>query len=545
MDILKNLDLLCLFTTNLGGGIVGGMIKKSQLVLDGGSLAIADINELIKNERLTIAVSPAALEKVRASNRFLEIEQDRRVIYGVNTGFGPMISHLINKQKLADLQLNLVRSHAAGVGEPIAPEFVLASMIVRLNTLLKGYSGVSEGLIEQLIFFTNHRILPIVPEHGAVGTSGDLVQLAHIALALIGEGEVFYRGQRQPVAPLLRQFKLKPYKLRVKEGLALINGTAVMTGIMVVLVQRAELMFDLSLRAGAWALELAHAFSDSLDERLHAVRPHPGQIFVAETLRKLVRRAKLLKNREDFQTQYKIDNEAKKINDNGQEVYSLRCLPQILGPIRETLERVKNVVEVEMNSVTDNPVVFTSDEVFLHGGNFHGDYVAVAADQLKMSIVKATLLAERQINYFLNQKLNGRYPPFLNLKEPGLTLGLQGLQFVATSITAQNQSLAYPHNLHSISTNADNQDVVSMGADAALFADAVTENALSVLIIELLILAQATDCGKLNNQLSPAARGLYQSIRKVSPAVVEDRALAGDLSKLRTLFKSQADKLLP
>lgn len=517
---------------------------KSSLVLNGEHLTIVDINELIENERLAVAISPSALKKVKAAEKLLRAESNKRIIYGVNTGFGPMMSHLISKDKLADLQLNLVRSHAAGVGEPISQEFVLAAMAVRLNTLLRGFSGASEELIEQLTTFINYRILPVVPEHGAVGTSGDLVQLAHIVLALIGEGEVFYQGKRQPAAPLLRRLKISPYKLKVKEGLALINGTAVMTGVMAVLVQRAEMVLNLSLRNGAWALELAHGFSDSLDERLHMIRPHPGQITTAETLRKLVQRSKLLKNREDFQVQYKIDNETKKINDNGQEVYSLRCLPQILGPVRDALETAKKVIETEMNSVTDNPVIFVNDKSFLHGGNFHGDYIAVAADQVKMGVVKTTLLAERQINYFLNQNLNKLYPPFLNLKEPGLTLALQGLQFVATSITAQNQSLAYPHSLHSISTNADNQDVVSMGADAALFAAKVVDNALTVLIIELVVLAQATDCRRLTDKLSPAARSLYKLVREVCPPVIEDRSLTDDLTKLRSFVESRTDKLL-
>lgn len=501
----------------------------ATLPISGDNLTIDDLCEVIKNPEAKVAVDSASIKNISKSREFLEHEMTSRVIYGVNTGFGPMASHIISPKNLAALQENLVMSHAAGIGKPINNDYVLAAMIIRLNMLAKGYSGVSVDLVRHLQTFINKRIIPIVPEHGAVGTSGDLVQLAHIALALIGKDIN------------LKKFGIKPYTLKPKEGLALINGTSVMTGISAIVCDEVSLLLSLAIRLGALGLELVAAFNDGISETLHGVRPHPGQVKIAKTLRSLLASSRLLRGRDVLNNNGngKNDYDTQEIPEDVQEVYSLRCIPQILGPALETLQKTHRTIEIEMNSVSDNPIVDWKSKKFLHGGNFHGDVIAVAIDQLKASVAKMTILSERQINFFLNCKVNHMFPPFLNMKQPGLNLALQGLQFVATSTTAQSQSLAFPHNVHSIPTNGDNQDVVSMGTDAALMAAKVTENLAVVLAIEAVTLAQAVDIRDVKDRLSKESGKLFELIRSVVSPVTDDRPMTAELHKLIELLHNE------
>jgi len=522
---------------SLKNATIQPMKERGTIILDGNSLTIEDIYRLVKDKTVKVKVSDHALKAVLRSRKFVDKEMNSKVIYGINTGFGPMASHVIGNTQLLDLQSNLIRSHAAGAGAPINDEFVLASMVVRLNTLIKGYSGVSDELVERLQKFINKRIIPVVPEHGAVGTSGDLVQLAHIALALMGEGEVMYLEKRQDTSAVLKKLRIRPYQLKTKEGLALINGTATMAGIAAILCMNANRILSLAVRNGALSLELVHGLSDSLSEVLHQLRPHNGQVVVAETMRNIVDSSKLLRERGELQKRVKLEGDVYEILEEVQQVYSLRCIPQILGPVYDTYNRTKECVEVEINSVTDNPIVDTNGKIFLHGGNFHGDYIATAVDQLKASFVKLTLLSERRINFFLNDKLNKILPPFINLSKPGLTLALQGIQFVATSTAAQNQTLAFPHSIHSIPTNADNQDIVSMGTDAALFANKVLENASIVLAIELITLSQAVDHLGVKNKLSKSSQEIFGKIRRIMPKIQDDRSLSTELEKIIKYIK--------
>jgi histidine ammonia-lyase len=508
-----------------------------KILLNGHRLRINDIVELVQNPHLEIEVEQKALDAVWQAREFLEQEEGKRIIYGVNTGFGPMASHIINPNEGRNLQKNLIFSHAVGMGKPIASKYVLAAMIVRLNTLLQGYSGISKDLAAHLQKFINHRILPIVPEHGAVGTSGDLVQLAHLALAILGQGDVFYQGKRIPAKQALLHVGISPYNLKTKEGLSLINGTSLMTGIAAVLCARAEHLLLQATRLGAFALEAVQGFDDSISEKLHEIRPQEGQIYIARRMRELLSSSNLLSKRDKLSQPLNMDEKVIKIAQTVQEFYSLRCIPQILGPIQDTLQHAKKVVEIEMNSVSDNPAVDVKNQTFLHGGNFHGDAIATVVDQIKISLVKLTLLSERRTNFFLNHNINQFFPPFLNLDRPGLTLGLQGLQFVATSTTAQNQTLAFPHSIHSIPTNGDNQDVVSMGADAALFCAQVIENAFVVLAIELIALGQTVEFMGSKEKLSDSSKQLYVRLRADFPAVREDRNLTQELPRVIQLIK--------
>lgn len=511
-------------------------IKPKTVTLTGNDLHIGDIYDIVHSSS-SVEVAKQSLEWVRKTRDFLEQEFNKKIIYGVNTGFGPMASHIIGRSELAALQENLIHGHAMGMGEPLPDSYVLAAMVVRLNTLVKGYSGVSPELLKQLQVFINKRIIPIVPEHGAVGTSGDLVQLAHIALALIGEGEASYRGKRERVPNILRKLKIKPYKLKPKEGLALINGTSMMAAIASLECIEARRLVSVAVRNGAFALESVGAFDDSIAEKLHRLRPHHGQRVVAQALRTLLDSSHLLQRRDKFQKKFVVTNTTHKIPESVQEVYSLRCIPQVLGPVVDALAKVWKEVEIEINSVTDNPIVDLKNGALLHGGNFHGDYIAAGVDQLKIALVKLTMLSERRINFFMNHSINNFFPPFMNLKKPGLTMGLQGLQFVATSTTSQNQTYAFPHHIHSIPTNADNQDIVSMGTDAALMASKVIDNAYIVLAIELVTLAQATDFLGEKNEYSVSSKALFRDVRSFFPAIVDDREVSRKLEQVLAYVK--------
>jgi len=505
------------------------MDSKTNIVLDGDRLTIEEVNLGACHPKASVKIAGSAMIGVKKAQAFLDGELNKKIIYGVNTGFGPMASHIIGRHQVVALQENLIRSHAVGMGDPLPEHYVLAAMIVRLNTLVKGYSGVSPNLIKQLQTFINKRIIPVIPEHGAVGTSGDLVQLAHIALALIGEGAVFYKGKRQEAAQVLQRLHVPRYQVRPKEGLALINGTSMMTGIAALLCIDAQRLLSLSIRLGALSLELVHGFNDGISERLHSLRPHRGQKIVAQTLRTLLASSNVLRSREKFQKSFEVNDEVHKIPEDVQEVYSLRCIPQVVGPVLDILSKTSHEVDTELNSVTDNPVVDWKNKTFIHGGNFHGDYIAASVDQLKIGLVKLTMLSERRTNFFLSHHVNRFFPPFMNLKKPGLTLGLQGLQFVATSTTSQNQTLAFPQYVHSIPTNGDNQDIVSMGTDAALFAAKVIENAYIVLAIELITLAQAVDFLGEKGRLSKSSQELFTELRSVMPVVINDRTMVEDL----------------
>lgn len=515
-------------------------MKQKFIKFDGKSLRVEDVYSVATDKDASVAISDKSLEDLRKGHEYLMGEVGKKVIYGVNTGFGPMASHLLAPHQLEQLQANLARSHAVGMGTALENEFVVASMAVRLNTLLKGYSGVSMELAKYLQIFINQRIVPVIPEHGGVGASGDLVQLAHIAIALMGEGEVFYRGERQTTRRVLRLLKLKPYRFRPKEALSIINGTSAMAGIGSILSMRAKRLVSIAIRNAAMALEVARAHEDAISAGLHILRPHAGQAFVAKKIRELLSDSKRLRNRDQFKDLLNKTNDIKEIPKTVQEIYSLRCVPQILGPVYEAWQKSVKDLETEINSVTDNPVVDWEKRLFYHGGNFHGDQIAVAIDYLKFNLVKLTMLSERRINFLLNHNVNHFFPPFLNLQKPGLTLALQGLQFVATSTTAQSQSLSIPHSIHSIPTNADNQDIVSMGTDACLMLDKVIDNAFIVLAIELISLCQAVDILKKIRLCSNSSQWLYRQLRNLLPKIENDRVLDKELAAVVKVLQNDS-----
>lgn len=478
-----------------------------------------------------VEISDVVIDRVNQSFNFLKEFSSNKVIYGVNTGFGPMAQYRIKDEDRIQLQYNLIRSHASGTGKPLKEVFVKAAILARLNTLSLGNSGVHPSLIVLMKELINRDITPLIFEHGGVGASGDLVQLAHLALVLIGEGEVFYKGERKPTKEVFEIEKLTPINVEIREGLALMNGTSVMTGIGVVNVHQANKLLDWSLKFSCAINEIVQAYDDHFSEELNATKRHKGQQEVAVRMRNNLADSKLIRKREDHL--YTGENNENIFKEKVQEYYSLRCVPQILGPVLETINNVASILEDEFNSANDNPIIDVKNQHVYHGGNFHGDYISLEMDKLKIVITKLTMLAERQLNYLLNSKINEILPPFVNLGTLGFNFGMQGVQFTATSTTAENQMLSNPMYVHSIPNNNDNQDIVSMGTNAAIITSKVIENAFEVLAIELITIVQAIDYLEQKDAISSVTRKIYDDIRQIIPVFSEDQVMYPFVQKVK------------
>jgi len=479
-----------------------------------------------------IEVGENVLNRVGESFDFLKAFSQNKVIYGVNTGFGPMAQYRINDEDRIQLQYNLIRSHSSGTGKPIDPICVKAAILARLNTLSLGYSGVHPSVIHLMKELINRDITPLIFEHGGVGASGDLVQLAHLALVLIGEGEVFYKGERKPTAEVFEIENLKPVNVEIREGLALMNGTSVMTGIGVVNTYNAKKLLDWSLKCSCAINEIVRAYDDHFSEELNHTKLHKGQREVAKRMRENLHDSALIRKREDHL--YSGENTEKIFKEKVQEYYSLRCVPQILGPVLETIDSVAAILENEFNSANDNPIIDVKNKHVYHGGNFHGDYISLEMDKLKIVVAKLTMLAERQLNYLLNSKINEILPPFVNLGTLGFNFGMQGVQFTATSTTAESQMLSNPMYVHSIPNNNDNQDIVSMGTNAAVITSKVVENAFEVLAIEMITIVQAIDYLEQKDQVSSVTKKIYDDIRAIVPQFKEDMVMYPFVQKVKS-----------
>ena len=495
-------------------------------------LTLREMEQILYNGE-TIRISEKLRSQVVASYEFLKEFSKDKVIYGINTGFGPMAQWRIEDEHLKELQYNIIRSHSTGAGERLPDICVRAAMLSRLKTFLEGHSGVHVTLIDLLIEFVNRGICPVVPRHGSVGASGDLVQLAHIALTLIGEGEVSYRGEIRPAGEVMAENGLEPLQMHIREGLAVTNGTAVMTGIGTVNYLQTERLLGWEILCSVMMNEIASSYDDFMSEVLNGLKFHPGQIRVAELMRSLSEGSKLLRNRK-LELFHKSGEQVFK--QKVQPYYSLRCVPQILGPVYDTLKNAGQVIEDEVNSVDDNPIVDMASANVIHGGNFHGDYISFEMDKLKIAVTKMTMLAKRQMNYLFHDRINGILPPFVNLGVLGLNYGLQASQFTATSTTAESQTLSNPMYVHSIPNNNDNQDIVSMGTNSALICRTVVENCSQVLAIHLMALVQAVDCLDVADKLAPATRKLYDKVRGIVPVFKDDTPKYNEIKALQSLI---------
>lgn len=495
---------------------------------------------LFRNEQ--ISLSPVALKKVNESHSFLQSFSKNKLIYGINTGFGPMAQYKVSDENLIELQYNLIRSHCSGSGKLLSPLLTKALMIARLNSLMQGYSGVHADTVELLTKLINHNVYPCIYEHGGVGASGDLIQLAHLALVLIGEGEVFYEEKVLPTETVFTDLQIKPLAIHIREGLAILNGTSAMTGIGIVNILQAKKLLAWSVTLSAMTNEVMEAYDDHFSFELNVVKKHTGQNRIAGVMREMLSDSTMIRNRS--QHLYRSENiEQNVFEDKVQEYYSLRCVSQVLGPIYDTIHQAEKVVVDELNSVNDNPIIDKENNNIFHGGNFHGDYVSLEMDKLKMAITKLSMLAERQLNFLLNDKLNNKFPPFINMGTLGLNFGMQGMQFTATSTVAENQTLSFPMYVHSIPNNNDNQDIVSMGCNAANLTKKVIENSFEVLAIEMAAVLQAIDYLDCTSRLSGFTRTIYDNIRQIIPTQIEDKARYKELRQLK-LHLETVDPLL-
>jgi len=485
-----------------------------------------------------VSIDPETLplHEVEACYEFLKSFSAEKVIYGINTGFGPMAQWRVDDAYLTDLQYNIIRSHATGAGDPLPDLYVKAAMIARLGTFLQARSGIHVEVVRLLVEFINRGIYPFIPLHGSVGASGDLVQLAHIALTLIGEGEVHYRGEWRPAGEVFRECGLQPMRIHIREGLSVTNGTSVMTGIAMVNQFYAEKILDWATLASVWMNEIASSYDDLMASALNECRRHEGQQVIAARMRRLAEGSGCLMKREHSLYNGGHTND-KVFGHKVQAYYSLRCTPQILGPVYETLMQCRRVLEEELNSACDNPIVDPDTRNVYHGGNFHGDYISLEEDKVKIALVRVCMTAERQLNYLFHDRINGILPPFLNMGTLGLNYGMQACQFTATSTTAECQTLAMPNYVHSIPNNNDNQDIVSMGTNTALLTKQVVENTWQVLAIQYIALAQATDCLKKAGQLAPATRRIYEEVRALVPLFVDDTPFYKDIARVETFLK--------
>ncbi len=470
------------------------MSDTSTVVLNGYDLTIENIVAIGVGDK-KVKLDPEALKRCRASRTFLEQEvAAKRVIYGVNTSFGPMCNKIISDDEIETLQVNLIRSHAAGLGDPLKDYIAIAVLAVRLNTLVKGYSGVRIELLEFMQYMINRRIAPYIPECGSVGASGDLIHLAHLALAVIGEGKVFYGGELLEASEVFASLGKTPMRLSFKEGIALMNGTSAMTGLAAFALFGAKKLLRLSCVTGAFALEIFGGIDDAFDEDLHRVKPHEGQLSIADTIRRLYDGSGNITLRKDMHELIRkqhSDGLVYETSINVQDVYSVRCTPQVLAPVAEAIEQAARAVEIEANSSNDNPIIIPEKKKVIHGGNFHGQSIGFYMDMLCIAISTLCNISERRTNKFLDKSLNEGLPEFLIPGTVGLTMGFMGAQYLATSTTAENRQLAGPVSTNSISCNASNQDVVSMGTVAARKAFKSVSNAKHILTLEVLADLQA------------------------------------------------------
>ncbi|AVR46424.1 histidine ammonia-lyase [Christiangramia fulva] len=490
---------------------------------------------LFENE--PVEIDNSTISKLEKSFDFLKDFSQNKIIYGVNTGFGPMAQYKIEDKDRIQLQYNLIRSHATGAGGVLDEISVKALMLARLNTLCLGKSGIHTSVAKTMVALLNQNITPVIFEHGGVGASGDLVQLAQLALVLIGEGEVFFEGKRVSTKDVFEKLNISPIEVKIREGLALINGTSAMTGIGIVNLIHAQRLLNWSVFASSVINEIVQAYDDHLSEELNSAKLHSGQQIIAEMMRNHLSDSGLTRDRNEHLYNEDADKNFY-FEEKVQEYYSLRCVPQILGPVYDSLQNSFKILIEEVNSANDNPIIDVDSEHVYHGGNFHGDYVSLEMDKLRLVMTKTSMLAERQLNYLLNSRLNNILPPFVNLAKLGLNFGMQGAQFTAVSTTAENQMLSNSMYVHSIPNNNDNQDIVSMGTNSALMTKKVIENAFEVLAVEMATIVQALEYLEIDKKLSSVSLLKMKDFRKIIKPIKEDRPLYKELDELKVFLKN-------
>ncbi len=495
----------------------------NNVILDGDSLTLGEMAG-VAWDAWQVALSDVARTRMQKSRDIIsKALETNAVIYGVTTGFGKLSDARIPHEKLRELQINLLRSHACGVGEPLANAEVRAALLVRANSLAKGFSGIRVKVVENLLEMLNRGVHPIVPSRGSVGASGDLAPAAHMALVAAGEGEANYQGLRVPGGEALARAGISPVELEAKEGLSLLNGTQFMVAVGGLAVERALALIETADVAGALSLEALLGTVMASDPRIHSVRPHPGQQRVASNIRRLLRSSAIVESHKDC--------------GRLQDAYSLRCIPQVHGAVRDAFSHITMVLAREMNSATDNPLVFPAEDSILSGGNFHGAPVAYALDYAAMVLTDLSSISERRLERLVNPDLSG-LPAFLS-PDAGLSSGYMILQVMVAALVSENKILSHPASVDSIPTSANKEDHVSMGMAAALKLRSVVDSLETVLAAEILAACQALEFRK---PLTPGegTRQAYALVRELIPRLEKDREVSPDIQKVRALIRKKA-----
>ena len=505
------------------------------LHINGNDLTLDDVSAVVYDRRPVMLEPEARLAVDRARAVVEDLVVNNRVAYAVTTGVGQLSDVHIPPDDIRKLQVNLMRSHAVGVGEPLSEQVTRAMILLRANSLAKGCSGVRAVVIDTLCEMLNRGVHPVIPSQGSVGASGDLAPLSHLGLVLIGEGEACFGGKRMAAASALQQADIKPLTLEAKETISLINGTQAMLAVGLLATLQAQVLADTADVLGALAVDALKGTIVAFDDRIHAARPHPGQIHVARNLKRVLEGSEIRESHRDC--------------GKVQDAYSLRCIPQVHGAVRDTLVHCRSVFEIEMNSAVDNPLVFPEPKKvgspkpaigaavsgdIISGGNFHGEPVAFALDFLAIALSALAGISERRLERLVNPSLNEELPPFL-APGAGLNSGFMMPQVTAAALVSENKVLAHPASVDSITTSGNKEDFVSMGMTAANKLLRVLENTRNVLAIEALAVAQALD---FRAPLKTGKRGqaAHAAIRTVSPTVSQDRILTDDFRRVADLI---------
>jgi len=494
--------------------------QTQEIAIDGHSLTIGQVVNVARHGA-KVVIAPSALEAVRLSRALVErIIGENRVAYGISTGFGEFSKVSIGAENSGRLQENLILSHCVAVGKPLSEPTVRAMILLRANALLKGHSGIRPEIVEALTEMLNKGIHPIVPEKGSLGASGDLAPLAHMVLPLIGKGEAIYNGRRMPGAEAMAEAGIKTFSLQAKEGLALINGTQCMTAIGSLACYDALRAAQLADITASMSMEALTALKNAFDPRIQAVRPHHGQSLVANNILLLTKDSPLLEASQNLRVQ---------------DAYAIRCIPQVHGAIRDAISHVWKVLETEMNSATDNPLLFLDDESVISGGNFHGEPVALAMDYLCTAVSELANISERRLERLVNPALSNGLPAFLT-PNGGLNSGYMICQYSAASLVSENKVLSHPASVDSIPSSANQEDHVSMGTTAARKCAQVVDNAYSVLAFELMAAAQGIELRA--GEPSPVHKSIFSLVRGRVEFYGEDREIRPDISNMNELIRS-------
>lgn len=496
-----------------------------NIKIKGDSISIELLKQFIEGG-VSVSVDPLAMQKVKKTRAYVEkkLESDE-AFYGINTGFGMLANKKIPQKDLSRLQENLIVSHAVGVGGAFSVPLARLMMLLRANVLAKGYSGVRPETLNLLVRMINRNVTPVIPEKGSVGASGDLAPLAHIALAMIGKGEVFYRGKIISAASALRKAKLKPIKLEAKEGLSLVNGTQMMLACAVFALARLENLIAAADVIGAMAIEGDRASRRPFDPRVHRLRPHPGQIMTAKNIRRLIAGSRIIAGHAHCR--------------RVQDAYSFRCIPQVHGAVKDMAAFARGVVKIEIGSSTDNPLIFADDDEIISGGNFHGEPLAIAMDALAIAVAELGSISERRVA-ILTAPLDREIPVRFLVPNPGINSGFMVPHMVMSALVSENKILSHPASVDSIPTSGGQEDHVSMGSISARKVISVIENVETILAIELLAACQAIDLQSGHGRPGRGTGAVHMAVRRIIPKIEADREFRLDIDKAAGLLRSGA-----